>query len=136
MRNSLVAAMVLLFCVPAAQAKPFYRSKAWWVGAGVIATIAALDAVSTNQAQSRGAYETGWDAVPLIGHHPSHVNMDLFALGEAGVGLSFHVAAYHFTHTRGSSLPWRTAGDWTVPAIWAGIGAPVIVRNFDFQAQK
>ena len=118
----LVTSLLLGMSTPA---KPFYKSKRFWVGEAVIVTMWTLDATST---------AAGRKACPTCREHGV---LGGGALATA-VGMSAETGFHILGHTVLRNDPnrvWRLVGDLAIPAENLAIGLPGIVRNYGLRSQ-
>lgn len=104
----------------------WYKDKTFWLGVAVIGASIALDAHSTSHDLNvPGIIEKN----PFLGPHPSNAKITGFSTLYFGAQFGFHVAAWKLSHND-PSKPWRTFGQWTVPASAVAINARQGVLNY------
>lgn len=115
-RCCLTVLLIALFAVPV-PAKPFYKSKRFWIGEIAMGTAYALDAHSTAVTQRRC---------------PTCVEQHRIGGGVwLGFGLeTWYAIAAHSLLRNDPNRVWRFAGDVAVPAATVVIESHAIIHNY------
>lgn len=130
MKRTAVVLAAALAVVPTCNAKPFYKSRRWWVGEAVIVGAYVADARSTivGRRNCPGCAEGSL----ALSAHPS--NNGIIGVALLGIGLesTFHALA-HWSLQRDAPA-WQFAGDTAIPAENAAIILPGVVHNYRLQS--
>lgn len=122
-----VIALILLTAVSCA-AKPFWKSKAWWVGEAGIVFANGLDTHST--CQNIGA--SGVESSLLFSGNRSCGAAIGIGLGSIGFETSMHILEWHVGQNDPKKV-FRKLAPWTVPAAVMPIHLQAAAHNYLLQ---